>query len=113
MGAGDPGCSQAQVVDLTVGSPTPNHPFDLQTGAEEEEAQAQLRSSDIDDLLQKVIEEERLKAEMARSLAGAKPGGQPHELLGVILQRPVPRSNEFVIGRNFNMDEKTDKCLSY
>lgn len=48
---------------------------------------AQLKTSDIDDILQKVIEEERQKAERARNLASAKAGEQSDDLLGVIFQR--------------------------
>lgn len=80
--------SQAEPIDLTASSPSRDELFDFQIAAEEPSTHsaAQLKSSDIDDILQKVIEEERLKAEMARSLACAKPGSQSDELLGVIFK---------------------------
>lgn len=81
--------SQAEPIDLTGSSPSGDELFDFQMGAAEPSTRgaAQLKSSDIDDILQRVIEEERLKAEMARNLACAEPGSQSDELLGVILQR--------------------------
>lgn len=78
----------AEPIDLTGSSPSRDELFDFQIAAEEPSAHstAQLKGSDIDDILQKVIEEERLKAEMARSLACAEPGSQSDELLGVIFE---------------------------
>lgn len=80
--------SQAEPIDLTGSSPSGDELFDFQIAAEEPTTHgtAQLKSSDIDDILQRVIEEERLKAEMARNLACAKPSGQSDELLGVIFK---------------------------
>lgn len=78
--------SQAEPIDLTGSSPSGDELFDFQMAAEEPSTHgaAPLKGSDIDDILQRVIEEERLKAEMARNLACEKPGGQSDELLGVI-----------------------------
>lgn len=80
--------SHAEPIDLTGSSPSRDELFDFQIAAEEPSTHsaAQLKSSDFDDILQKVIEEERLKAEMARNLACAKPGSQSDELLGVIFK---------------------------
>lgn len=77
--------SQAERIDLTGSSPSGDELFDFQMAAAEPSAHGAtpLKSSDIDDILQRVIEEERLKAEMARNLACAKPGSQSDELLGV------------------------------
>lgn len=63
--------------------PNTNKMSDFQLGAEEPSAQAeQLKSSNIDDILKRVIEEEREKAERAR--AAAKAGGQSDDVLRVI-----------------------------
>lgn len=86
---------QAEPIDLTGSSPSGDELFDFQIAAEDPSTQstAQLKSSDIDDILQRVIEEERLKAEMARNLACAKPGSQSDELLGVIFKDDSPCNN--------------------
>lgn len=70
-----------------------NELFDFQISTEEPlTPTAQLKTSDIDDILQKVIEEERQKAERARNLASAKAGEQSDDLLGVILIEIIPLS---------------------
>lgn len=57
--------------------------LDFQFGAEEPSAQTeQLKSSNIDDILKRVIEEEREKAERAR--AAAKADSQSDDVLRVI-----------------------------
>lgn len=80
--------SLAEPIDLTGSSPSGDELFDFQIAAEEPSTHSavQLKGSDIDDILQRVIEEERLKAEMARNLVCAKPGSQSDELLGVIFK---------------------------
>lgn len=71
--------------------------LDFQLGAEEPSAQAeQFRSSNIDDILQRVIEEERAKAERAR--AAAKADGQSDDVLRVIETLPGGISSSILLG---------------
>lgn len=80
--------SQPEPVDLSMSNSSRNELFDFQISTEGPlTPTAQLKTSDIDDILQKVIEEERQKAERARNLASAKAGEQSDDLLGVIFQR--------------------------
>lgn len=77
LGELEPG-SQPATVD-----PNTSETLDFQLGAEEPSAQTeQLKSSSIDDILKRVIEEEREKAERAR--AAAEADGQPDDVLRVI-----------------------------
>lgn len=59
--------------------------LDFQIGAEEALIQTtELKTSDIDDILKKVIEEEREKAETVRTLACVKADNQSEDILGII-----------------------------
>lgn len=77
---------QPEPVNLSTNTSSPSQLLDFQIDAEEALAHtAQLKTSDIDDILKKVIEEEREKAERARNLASAKADNQSEDVLGVIL----------------------------
>ena len=77
---------QPEPVNLSVTASPRRQLLDFQIGGEEPLTQtAQLKSSrDIDDILKEVIEEEREKAERAKSLASAKTGDQSEADLRVI-----------------------------
>lgn len=70
-------------VNLSMNASPCSQLLDFQIGTEESLIQSeQLKTSDIDDILKKVIEEERQKAERAR--ASAKADNQSEDVLGVI-----------------------------
>lgn len=76
---------QSEPASLSMTASPCSQLLDFQISTEEALTQtAQLKTRDIDDILKEVIEEEREKAERARSLAPAKPGNQPEAALGVI-----------------------------
>ncbi|KAE8280506.1 TFIIA-alpha and beta-like factor General transcription factor II A, 1-like factor [Larimichthys crocea] len=73
-------------VNLSVTASSSSQLLDFQIGTEETFTQAaQLKTRDIDDILKEVIEEERVKAERARSLAPAKTDNQSEGVLGLDL----------------------------
>lgn len=75
---------QPEPVNLSVNTSPRSQLLDFQIGTEETLTQtAQLKTSDIDDILKKVIEEERQK-ERARNLSSAKADNQSEDVLGVI-----------------------------
>lgn len=75
--------SQPATVNLITNNSPCSHLLDFQFGAEEPPTQTeQLKSSSIDDILKRVIEEEREKAERAR--AAAKADSQSDDVLRVI-----------------------------
>ncbi|XP_044070023.1 TFIIA-alpha and beta-like factor isoform X2 [Siniperca chuatsi] len=77
---------QPEPVNLSMTASPHSQLLDFQISAEEALAQtAQLKTRDIDDILKQVIEEEREKAERARSLAPAKNDNQPAAVLGLDL----------------------------
>lgn len=77
--------SQPEPVNLSVNTSPRSQLLDFQIGTEEALTQtAQLKTSDIDDILKKVIEEEREKAERSRNLSSAKADNQSEDVLGVI-----------------------------
>lgn len=76
---------QPEPVNLSMTTSTCSQLLDFQIGTEEALTQtAQSKTRDIDDILKEVIEEEREKAERARSLAPAKTDNQSEAVLGVI-----------------------------
>lgn len=76
---------QPEPVNISGNTSPPSQSLDFQIANEEALTQtAQLKSSDIDDILKKVIEEERQKAERARNLASANVGSQSEDVLVVI-----------------------------
>lgn len=76
---------QPEPGNLSMNTSFPGQLLDFQIDTEEALTQtAQLKTSDIDDILKKVIEEEREKAERARNLASAKAANQSEDVLGVI-----------------------------
>ncbi|XP_077350505.1 TFIIA-alpha and beta-like factor [Festucalex cinctus] len=78
--------SNPEPVDLGAKSSTVSHLFDFQIGSEEVLMDtAQFKSSDVDDILKEVIEEEREKAARARNLAQTKPYDQTESILGLHL----------------------------
>ncbi|XP_077437304.1 TFIIA-alpha and beta-like factor isoform X2 [Vanacampus margaritifer] len=73
-------------VDLSTNSSTVSRLFDFQIGSEEVlTGAAQFKSSDVDDILKEVIEEEREKAARARNLAQTKSYDQTESILGLDL----------------------------
>ncbi|XP_034537583.1 TFIIA-alpha and beta-like factor isoform X2 [Notolabrus celidotus] len=77
---------QPEPVNLSTTASPCTQLLEFQIRAEEALAQtAPLKSRDIDDILKEVIEEEREKAERARSLAPAKTGNQTEADLGLDL----------------------------
>lgn len=78
-------------VNLSMTASPSSQLLDFQIGTEETFTQtAQLKTRDIDDILKEVIEEERVKAERARSLAPAKTDNQSEGVLGVIRKEYSP-----------------------
>lgn len=76
---------QREPVNLSMSASPCSQLLDFQIGTEEALTQAaQLKTRDIDDILKEVIEEEREKAERARSLVPAKTDSQSEAVLGVI-----------------------------
>lgn len=74
---------RAEPVNLSMNASPCSQLLDFQIGTEESLIQSeQLKTSDIDDILKKVIEEERQKVERAR--ASAKADNQSEDVLGVI-----------------------------
>lgn len=70
-------------INLSMNASPCSQLLDFQIGTEESLIESeQLKTSDIDDILKKVIEEERQKAERAR--ASAKADDQSEDVLGVI-----------------------------
>lgn len=77
---------QSEPVNLSMTASPCTQLLEFQIRAEEALAQtAPLKSRDIDDILKEVIEEEREKAERARSLAPDKTGNQAEAALGLDL----------------------------
>lgn len=78
----EPG-SQPEPLDHSTNDSPRGQTLDVQIGTSEPPTQTeQLQGSDIDDILKRVIEEEREKAEKAR--AAAKTDSQSEEVLRVI-----------------------------
>lgn len=76
---------QPEPVNLSMNIPPCSQLLDFQIGTEEALIQTtELKTSDIDDILKKVIEEEREKAETVRTLACVKADNQSEDILGVI-----------------------------
>lgn len=79
--------SRPATVNLIANDSPCSQLLDFQFGAEEPSTQMeQLKSSNIDDILKRVIEEEREKAERARAAAAAaaKADSQSDDVLRVI-----------------------------
>ncbi|XP_035519241.1 stonin-1 [Morone saxatilis] len=77
---------QAEPVNLSMTASPRSQLLDFQISTEEALTQtAQLKTRDIDDILKEVIEEEREKAERARSLAPAKTDNQCEAVVGLDL----------------------------
>lgn len=96
---------QLEPINISGNTSSPSQSLDFQIGNEEALIQtAQLKSSDIDDILKKVIEEERQKAERARNLASVNVGSQPEDVLTVICK-------EYFFFANFEMQMYIRKML--
>lgn len=81
---------QPEPVNLSMTASPCSQLLDFQICTEESLTQtAQLKTRDIDDILKEVIEEEREKAERARSLASAKMGDPSETALGVITKNII------------------------
>ncbi|XP_051235954.1 TFIIA-alpha and beta-like factor [Dicentrarchus labrax] len=77
---------QPEPVNLSMTASPRSQLLDFQISTEEALTQtAQLKARDIDDILKEVIEEEREKAERARSLAPAKTDNQSEAVVGLDL----------------------------
>lgn len=75
---------QPEPMNLSMTASPCGQSLDFQTGTEETLTQtAPLKSRDVDDILKQVIEEEREKAERARSLTSAKTDSPSEAVLGV------------------------------
>ncbi|XP_074502407.1 stonin-1-like isoform X2 [Sebastes fasciatus] len=87
---------QLEPVNLST-SASPCSQLDFQISAEDALTQtAQLKTRDIDDILKEVIEEEREKAERARSLASAKTDDQSEAILGLDLDYSYSELSDIV-----------------
>ncbi|XP_073338120.1 TFIIA-alpha and beta-like factor isoform X2 [Pagrus major] len=88
---------QPEPVNLNMTTSPCGQSLDFQTGTEETLTQtAQLKSSDVDDILKQVIEEEREKAERARSLTSAKADDQSEAVLGLDLDYSYSELSDIV-----------------
>ncbi|XP_037637924.1 stonin-1 isoform X2 [Sebastes umbrosus] len=87
---------QLKPVNLST-SASPRSQLDFQISAEDALTEtAQLKTRDIDDILKEVIEEEREKAERARSLASAKTDDQSEAILGLDLDYSYSELSDIV-----------------
>lgn len=91
---------QPEPMNLSMTASPCGQSLDFQTGTEETLTQtAPLKSRDVDDILKQVIEEEREKAERARSLTSAKTDSPSEAVLGVF------ENSFFLFLRNYSQQK--------
>ncbi|XP_075933177.1 TFIIA-alpha and beta-like factor [Anarhichas minor] len=106
---------QPEPLNLSMSASPLSQLLDFQSSTEEALTQTgQLKTSDIDDILKEVIEEEREKAEMARNLAPAKTDNQSEAVLGLDLDYNYSELSDIVQldGPADNSDMEEEEAVS-